>query len=73
LAKNKDDTKEEQNQNNSVKSIIDNFRATSKLTTAGVYGTDEQFHDDNSRDLADIRNTVNLITQQYKQNTGEKI
>lgn len=61
------------NDGNFIQRNLNSFRNLTKLTTEEVYGTDENFHDENNRDLADIRNTINSITQQYKRNTGDDI
>jgi len=56
-----------------MKDKLDQFRSVSKLATSELYGTTEKFHDDNYRDLSDIKNTVDSIMNRYKKSTGEDI
>jgi len=56
-----------------IKQNLDRFRTLAKLTNAELYGTDENFHEENDRDLSDIRSTIRGITASYKKNTGEDI
>lgn len=64
--------KNDQN-NNTIKDNLDQFRTLSKLTTAEIYGTDENFHEENERDILDIKNVIKSLTKDYKKNTGENI
>jgi hypothetical protein len=68
----KDDSSQKKGRN-TIKDTLDTFRTLNKMTTAGLYGTDEKFHDENDRDLSDIRQTINSVTKQFKQNTGGDI
>jgi len=52
---------------------LNQFRAASKLATTELYGTTEKMHDDNTRDLSDINNTVDSIMFRYKKSTGSDI
>jgi len=49
---------------------LNQFRSVSKLSTSELYGTTEKFHDDNYKDLSDIKNTIDSIMFRYKKSTG---
>jgi hypothetical protein len=72
-----DNNKENKNANDNkkptLKDSLARFRNLNKLSTAELYGTDENFQDENDRDIAEIKDKINVVTEKYKKNTGSDI
>jgi len=70
---NNDSKKRSNKGSRGISSSLDVLSKIGKLTTSMIFGTDEDFHKENNGDIELIKNTINKVNSQYKQNTGSDI
>ncbi len=52
---------------------LDLLKRLRGLTTSSIYGSDQNFYDENDNDVSEIKQTIVKLRQYYKQTTGDDI
>lgn len=56
-----------------IRRMVDNIRKSSQNASEIIYGSTDNIHDDNRKDVNHINKVINKINLQYKQTTGDNI